>query len=88
MAKLRKRKLRNGAFGFGDVMLAGIVGLILGWPEVLLGLLLTFVITGIVSFLYVCESIVAREYRFDKTIPFSPFFITSLFILTFGNSIV
>ena len=52
LARRRGEVLTEVALGFGDVNLAGILGLLLGWPGIVAGLLLTILIGGVVSILY------------------------------------
>ena len=88
LAKKRGQKLDEEALGFGDVNLAGILGFILGWPGILLGLLLTILLGGIASLVYLLISILARRYRFDMAIPYGPFLISSAIALIFFRDLV
>lgn len=73
------------ALGFGDVNLAGIMGLFLGWPGVTAGLLLAILLGGAVSLLYLIVSIFMRRYRAFAAIPYGPFLaIAVLFLLYFS----
>ena len=88
LARRRGRVLDEEALGFGDVNLSGILGLILGWPGILIGLMLTVLIAGIVSFVYLLFSLVTRRYRFDLAIPYGPFLISSAVALLFFRDFV
>lgn len=62
----------RGGIGFGDVRLAGTVGVFLGWlglPLVLLGLLWAFALAALVGLALVCTG--RRAYR--STMPFVPY---------------
>jgi len=52
IARRRGEALDEVALGFGDVNLLGVIGLILGWPGIVAGLVLGILIAGLVSFLY------------------------------------
>ena len=88
LAHRRGRVLDEEALGFGDVNLGGILGLLLGWPGILIGLMLTVLIAGIVSFIYLIFSLVMRRYRFDLAIPYGPFLISSAVALLFFRDFV
>lgn len=88
LARRRGRELDEEALGFGDVNLGGILGLLLGWPGILIGLILTVLIAGIVSFIYLIYSLVTRRYRFDLAIPYGPFLISSAVALLFFRDFV
>ena len=53
MARRRGGLANEVALGFGDVNLAGVLGLLLGWPGIVLGLFLTILLGGVVSLLYI-----------------------------------
>jgi prepilin signal peptidase PulO-like enzyme (type II secretory pathway) len=60
--------IARGGFGFGDVKLAAMIGLFLGFPWVLLGLVLAFVGGGFLGGLLLLFRIVGRR----STLPFGP----------------
>jgi len=71
--------------GFGDVKLAILLGLILGWPNILVGLFLAFFIGSIVSLFLLG----LRSKKLKSQVPFGPFLITGTFIAMFwGNQII
>ena len=49
LARSRGRTLDEDALGFGDVNLGGVLGLILGWPGILLGLVLAIMVLILLS---------------------------------------
>ena len=53
------------AMGFGDVKLAAILGAILGWQTMLVGLLLAFIIGAV-------GGVIGRLFGGDRVIPFGP----------------
>jgi prepilin signal peptidase PulO-like enzyme (type II secretory pathway) len=48
----RMRTPEGEALGFGDVILGGVLGLLLGWPAIVLGLVVAFLLGGIFSLFY------------------------------------
>jgi len=83
------RKLRglniveDEAIGFGDVNLSGIIGLLLGWPGVTMGLLFAILIAGLASLLYLAWALFRRSYHSDLALPYGPFLTLSAFLLLF-----
>jgi leader peptidase (prepilin peptidase) / N-methyltransferase len=71
------------ALGFGDVNLSGIIGLVLGWPGILLGLIVAILLAGIVSLLYLAIMLVRRKYHSDSSLPYGPFLAASAVLLLF-----
>ena len=68
--------------GLGDVKLAGLMGLILGWPNILLALFLAFMSGAIVGI----TLIVAGKKTMKSQIPFGPFLAgATLVIIIFGD---
>lgn len=73
--RLRGEELEEVAFGFGDVALAGVIGLAVGYPGILLALLLGIVAGGLFSLGYLIFKMIRREYQAFMPIPYSPFLI-------------
>lgn len=63
---------RRHGMGTGDVTLSFLVGLLLGWPLVLVGLWLGFALGAIAGIIL----IVLKKKRLGQSIPFGPFLIT------------
>lgn len=71
--------------GLGDVKLAFLMGLILGWPNILLALFLSFFSGAIVG----VGLIMLHKKGFKSEIPFGPFLSAStIFILLYGSQII
>jgi hypothetical protein len=96
-ARIRARKMKvtgqepddEEALGAGDVILAGVLGLILGWPLIWFGLLTGILLGGLITIPMLVIIVIARRYKQDAWmvfIPYGPFFLVSAtLILYFPN---
>ncbi len=93
-SKYRARRLQAAgqqtdaeeALGYGDVILAGILGLVLGWPIIWFGLLLGILLGGIVGILLLGAMLVRGHYGKQALMvfmPYGPYFILSAFFILF-----
>ena len=74
------------ALGSGDVTLATILGLFLGWPLIWFGLLLGVLFAGLISLIIILALVFARKYKqqvFMVFIPFGPAFVLSTILLVY-----
>ncbi len=71
------------ALGFGDVNLSGVIGLMLGWMDIIGGLLIAILLGGIISGLIMLLNWIARRYRPMTAIPYGPFLIIGAMIYLF-----
>lgn len=83
MAKKRGEKVDDVALGFGDVNLSGVLGLMLGYPGIILGLFLAVMAGGLISLLYLIVMIVLKRYRMFMALPYGPFLIAGATVLLF-----
>jgi leader peptidase (prepilin peptidase)/N-methyltransferase len=77
---------QEDALGFGDVILAGVLGLMLGWPFIGFGLLLGILLGGIAGILMMLYLMITKRYKTEALMvfmPYGPFFITSAFLILF-----
>ena len=77
---------KKEAFGFGDVMLSGVVGWFLGLEKVILTGILSFLIAfGVIVFL----RLIGKDVRKEMEIPFGPFIcIAAIVSSLFGEEII
>jgi leader peptidase (prepilin peptidase)/N-methyltransferase len=75
MAKAKGEELDEVALGFGDVILSGVLGLLLGWPGITGGLIIAILIGGLVSIGYLAIRLVTRSYQPFMAIPYAPFLV-------------
>jgi prepilin signal peptidase PulO-like enzyme (type II secretory pathway) len=80
----RRGELIEDALGFGDVNLAGVIGLLLGWPLIIFGLLFAILLGGAFSLLFVVFMLVRKKYQAFAAIPYAPFLVLSvIYVLYF-----
>lgn len=82
LAKRRGETVEEG-LGFGDVLLAGICGLLLGWPGISVGLFTGVMLGGIYSLGILITSAIRKNYQPYRTIPYGPFLALSTMIFWF-----
>jgi leader peptidase (prepilin peptidase)/N-methyltransferase len=77
------------ALGAGDVILAGVLGLVLGWPMIWFSLLLGILLGGLIGLVLMAAMLLSRRYKDNALMvfmPYGPFFIVSTaFILFLPN---
>lgn len=74
------------ALGFGDVILASVLGLMLGWPLIWFGLLLGILLGGLITLPMLLVRLARKRYNDDAWmvfIPYGPFFIISATLIIF-----
>lgn len=81
MSRRRGEPVTEVALGFGDVTLAGIAGLFLGWPGIAFGLILTVFAGGAFSLILILVMLARRRYRAFSAIPYGPFLALSIAVL-------
>jgi leader peptidase (prepilin peptidase) / N-methyltransferase len=76
------------ALGFGDVILGGVLGLILGWPGVAASIFLTILLAGLASLIYMIVMVVLRRYQSNQTLPYGPFLVLGAVVLIYFHEFV
>lgn len=70
---------REKWMGMGDAYLVILLGLILGWPKILLGLFLAFAIGAICGIILIA----LKKKKMQSQLPFAPFLIAGTFLTLF-----
>lgn len=83
IGRIRNIEVDEVALGFGDVYLMGGLGLMMGWPEVVGGLLIALILGGLVSGLIILVTWMAKRYEPLQAIPYAPFFIIAAVIMIY-----
>ncbi len=89
LARRRGEAWDDVALGFGDVNLSGVIGLLLGWPSVLGGLVLGILTGGVYSAGHILVQVLRRRYRALAAIPYGPFLsISAVGLILLGAYLV
>lgn len=87
LSKSRGENIDEVALGFGDVNLAGVIGLLLGWPGIVLGIFLAILIGGIVSGIFLLIQLLQKRYLAYQALPYGPFLVLSTIALLYISSL-
>lgn len=89
MGKLRGREIREVAFGYGDVMLAGLSGLMLGWQKLIFALFITVFLGAFGAIVYlVSRRFLGKRYSAYTAIPYGPYIVIgTLAMLLFAEQV-
>jgi leader peptidase (prepilin peptidase)/N-methyltransferase len=82
-SRVRGEESDQVALGFGDVNLAGVIGLLLGWPGVVAGLILAILLGGLVSGIYLLGKLIKGQYTAFEALPYGPFLVLSAVYLLY-----
>jgi leader peptidase (prepilin peptidase)/N-methyltransferase len=88
IARVKNQVLDEEALGFGDVMLGGVLGLLLGWPGIVLGIVFAILIGGLVSLVYVLILLIRGRYQSFIAIPYGPFLVAGAMILLYFRDLI
>lgn len=83
LSKARKQEIDEVALGFGDVILGGVLGLMVGWPQIIGAIISAILIAGLVSALMIIGNMLLRRYKALAAIPYAPFLIIGAAIFIF-----
>lgn len=89
MGKMRGRPIREVAFGYGDVMLAGLSGIILGWQPLIFALFIAVFLGAFGAIVYlVSRRFLGKRYSAFSAIPYGPYIVIgTLAMLLFRESL-
>jgi prepilin signal peptidase PulO-like enzyme (type II secretory pathway) len=73
LSKMRGQAWEETALGFGDVNLAGVIGLLMGWPGVIAALFVGMLAASMFSAAYLLISFARGTYKPFASIPYAPF---------------
>jgi len=75
----------RGGMGWGDVKLAALIGLVTGFPLVILAIIMAAILGGIVA----VALVIAKKRKRRETIPFGPFLaLAAMITLLWGSNIL
>lgn len=85
IARRRGRQLDEVPFGFGDVTLSTFIGLAVGWPGIILALMIGVLGAGAFSLMAIAWMVVRRRYDPFMPFPYGPFLIIGAALVYFGG---
>jgi leader peptidase (prepilin peptidase)/N-methyltransferase len=88
LARIRGVTPNDVALGFGDVNLSGVLGLMVGWPGIIISLLIAVLLGGLISLFYLLFMIITKRYEHFLALPYGPFLIIGAFIVLFFRDAV
>ena len=88
LSRKRGEEIDEVALGFGDVNLAGVIGLLLGWPGIIAGLFLGILIGGVVSGFFLLIKLIRGEYQVLSALPYGPFLVFSAAALLYISDLI
>jgi prepilin signal peptidase PulO-like enzyme (type II secretory pathway) len=81
--RLRGKPMEEVAFGGGDVNLAAVVGCVVGWPGVLLALLIAVFTGAAYSLGIIIPQLLQRRYSPHSVFPYGPFLVLGALLIYF-----
>jgi len=81
----RDEPLDEVPFGFGDVTLATLIGITVGFPGVIEALLRGMIYGGIFSILFILYMVVRKRYSAFIPIPYGPFLVMGAMVVYFSG---
>lgn len=88
ISQRRGQSSEEVALGFGDVNLSGVLGLMLGWPGIVVGLTWAILLGGVVSLVYLIVMLVLRRYQLFSALPYGPFLVAGAFMVIFIGDVI
>ncbi len=89
VGKLRGQEIKEVAFGYGDVMLAGLSGMILGWQSLIFAMFITVFLGAFGAIAYlISRQIAGGKYSAFTALPYGPYIVAgTLAMLLFAQEI-
>ncbi|QPC81125.1 prepilin peptidase [Phototrophicus methaneseepsis] len=82
MGKMRGQEINTVAFGYGDVMMITLTGLLVGTIHVIVALFLTVIFGAIGALLYIiARSVLGSRYRAFTALPYGPYIVAATVIM-------
>jgi prepilin signal peptidase PulO-like enzyme (type II secretory pathway) len=82
IGKLRGREIREVAFGYGDVMMATLSGLILGWRALIFAMFITVFLGAFGALIYMfSRRFIGRRYSAFTAIPYGPYIVAGTILM-------
>lgn len=82
LGRARGQEITETAFGYGDVMLAGVVGLVLGWKMFLFSMTITIILGALGAIVYlILLRLIGSRYSAFTALPYGPYIVAGCMIL-------
>ncbi len=81
VAKLQGYDLPEVAFGYGDVMLAGLCGIILGWQPLIFAMFITVFLGAFGALVYLAGRKIVGRYDMFTPLPYGPYIVLGTLIM-------
>jgi leader peptidase (prepilin peptidase) / N-methyltransferase len=88
LSRNRDEEIDEVALGFGDVNLAGVIGLLLGWPGVIAGVFVAILLGGVVSGTFLVVQKLRKKYQAFEALPYGPFLVISVVLVLYYSQFV
>jgi len=75
LGRIRHQEIEEVALGFGDVFVCGYLGFLMGWPRIIGMIIITILLGGLFSLVYMLIKIISKKYSAFSAIPYVPFLI-------------
>ena len=85
VSRRRGEPLDEVPFGFGDVTLATLIGITVGFPGVIEALLRGMIYGGIFSILFILSMVIRKRYSAFIPIPYGPFLVLGSMVVYFSG---
>ncbi|MCZ7546204.1 MAG: A24 family peptidase [Anaerolineae bacterium] len=83
-ARFRGEDNQEVAFGFGDVMLAGVCGLILGWQSMIFAMFITVFAGALGGLVWILSRVVSgTNYAMFTALPYGPYIVFGTVVMLF-----
>lgn len=84
LGKIRHQVIDEVALGFGDVLVCGYLGFLMGWPRIIGMVVIAVLMAGVFSLFYLLGKVIMKKYSAFSAIPYVPFLIlAALFLFYF-----
>jgi len=89
LSKSRGREINEVAFGYGDVMLITLAGLILGWENLIFAIFITVFLGAAGAILYIVfRALAGSRYSMFTALPYGPYIvIATTLMMLFANEV-
>lgn len=87
MGKVQGQSINEVAFGYGDVMLATLSGLMLGWQALIFAIFITVFLGAFGALIYIAtRAILGQKYSAYTALPYGPYIVAGTIIMLLYHS--